>query len=75
MFLLSESKPTASGCDAYMYPGQRMVQTVLLIVALLCVPILLFGAPLAKKNEHKKKNQELQVSTFAFRHFTTAKVL
>lgn len=33
-------------CDAYMYSGQQSVQKVLLVMALICIPWMLLGAPL-----------------------------
>ena len=39
------------------YPGQQGVQTFLLILALLCVPLMLFPKPFILKRQHQgKKN-------------------
>lgn len=34
------------GCSEYMFEGQEILQMVLLVCALLCVPVMLFGKPL-----------------------------
>ncbi|KAJ8918152.1 hypothetical protein NQ315_011609 [Exocentrus adspersus] len=44
MFLQGESDPD-EGCEAYMYEGQHLIQLVLIIGALICVPIMLLGKP------------------------------
>lgn len=43
------------GCDAYMYGGQRWVQTALLGVALICVPWMLLAKPIVLTVDRKKK--------------------
>lgn len=55
-----EVKPT---CESnYMFDGQQTVQTVLVLGALLCVPILLIPKPfiLKRQAEAKKRNSPLQ---------------
>ena len=34
------------GYETYMYPGQRMVQMILVVVGVLMIPIMLFGKPI-----------------------------
>uniref|UniRef100_V5I869 V-type proton ATPase subunit a n=1 Tax=Anoplophora glabripennis TaxID=217634 RepID=V5I869_ANOGL len=56
MFLMGESDPN-QGCEAYMYEGQKLVQMVLVVAALICVPIMLLGKPLyvmMTKDKHAK---------------------
>lgn len=40
-----------------LYPGQHQIQMVFVIVAVLCVPVMLFTKPLLKLREHKKKSK------------------
>ncbi|XP_031834864.1 V-type ATPase subunit a family protein Vha100-2 [Nomia melanderi] len=63
------------GCSQYMFPGQKIVQYVCVGVAILCVPLMLFGKPvyylIKKRNKAAGKVQsngasqdiELQSST------------
>ncbi|XP_063394016.1 V-type proton ATPase 116 kDa subunit a 1-like [Cydia fagiglandana] len=59
MVLLSTSEPVAPECDAYMFSGQKTVQQVLLAVAVLSVPIMLFGPPCYAAQAAKKKRKAL----------------
>lgn len=43
-------------CEQYMYEGQKIAQTVFILVALLMIPIMLFGKPIHFVLTHKKKN-------------------
>lgn len=45
MFLMGENDPN-EGCDVYMYEGQKLVQQVLVVGAVICIPIMLLGKPL-----------------------------
>ncbi|CAB3225208.1 unnamed protein product [Arctia plantaginis] len=59
MALFSETKPVEENCKlAYMFEGQRTVQMFLICVALMMVPILLFGTPLYKLKTNKKKREK-----------------
>ncbi|XP_022085666.1 V-type proton ATPase 116 kDa subunit a-like isoform X2 [Acanthaster planci] len=49
MFLVS-NKP-----ELYMFPGQFYLQLVLLVVALLCVPVMLFGSPVYNWFKHRRR--------------------
>ncbi|CAI5449187.1 unnamed protein product [Caenorhabditis angaria] len=42
------------------YPGQGSIEMVLVIIAVLCIPIMLFGKPIAFILEQKKKAKESQ---------------
>ncbi|XP_048004326.1 V-type proton ATPase 116 kDa subunit a 1-like [Leguminivora glycinivorella] len=59
MVLMSKSQPVAPECDAYMFGGQRTVQQSLLFVAVICVPIMLFGPPCFAAQVAKKKRKQL----------------
>lgn len=69
MALFSETKPVEDNCTlGYMFQGQRIVQMILICVALLMVPILLFGTPVYKLKINKKKREIAVVSTTAFHY-------
>ncbi|XP_063230730.1 V-type proton ATPase 116 kDa subunit a 1-like isoform X2 [Bacillus rossius redtenbacheri] len=44
--MLFKSTPPQEGCDEFMFEGQGQLQMALVLVALLCIPVMLFGAPL-----------------------------
>ncbi|KAK9298332.1 hypothetical protein QLX08_008333 [Tetragonisca angustula] len=58
MILAGEEQPTDT-CLPYMYPGQFILQKVLFGLALLCVPVMLFGKPLLFL--FRKKRQERRI--------------
>ncbi|XP_043512833.1 V-type proton ATPase 116 kDa subunit a1 isoform X2 [Frieseomelitta varia] len=58
MILAGEEQPTES-CSPYMYPGQFILQKMLFGLALLCVPVMLFGKPLLFL--FRKKRQERRI--------------
>ena len=64
MVLMKET-PVPAECDAYMYSGQKALQRLLLIVALLCVPVMLLGKPIYIMRQHKK-TPHVPVNTFFF---------
>ncbi|PAV72936.1 hypothetical protein WR25_09791 isoform A [Diploscapter pachys] len=39
------------------YPGQKIIENILVVIAVLCVPVMLFGKPLHFYLEQKKKRQ------------------
>lgn len=45
----------AAGCPEYMFPGQASLQLVLVILAVLCIPIMLFGRPVYFLLSRKRK--------------------
>ncbi|XP_063547675.1 V-type proton ATPase 116 kDa subunit a 1-like [Cydia strobilella] len=59
MVLMSTSEPVARECDAYMFNGQQTVQQALLGVAVISVPIMLFGPPCFAAQVAKKKKKAL----------------
>lgn len=44
-------------CDAYMFDFQHTLQVILVVVALLMIPIMLFGKPIFFKMTHGKKSK------------------
>ncbi|XP_044763110.1 V-type proton ATPase 116 kDa subunit a1 [Coccinella septempunctata] len=53
----SEKKAPEDRCDAYMFDFQHTLQVGLVVVALIMVPIMLFGKPLHFKLTHGKKSK------------------
>ncbi|RCN53313.1 V-type ATPase subunit family protein [Ancylostoma caninum] len=41
------------------YPGQSMIEAILVIIAVLCIPVMLFGKPLHFIMEQKKKKKAM----------------
>lgn len=58
---MKTTQPVNDGCDPYMFKGQKVFQTVLLMIALCCVPVLLMGTPLYVNKQNKKMRDELMV--------------
>ena len=55
MVLFSE-QPVEEGCDTgYMFAGQKHIQRLLVVVAVCCVPIMLFAKPLAQRKAHNAR--------------------
>ncbi|XP_071535603.1 V-type proton ATPase 116 kDa subunit a 1-like isoform X2 [Panulirus ornatus] len=48
-------------CKLWMYPGQNIVQLVLIALGLICVPIMLFPKPIITHFQRKKRRQALQI--------------
>ena len=38
--------PEGSPCSEYMFPGQHILQIILVVLAILCIPVLLLGKPI-----------------------------
>ena len=64
MFFLKDSSKNTDGSTndcVILYPGQHTVQTLFVIVAVLCIPVMLFGKPIYLFMEHRKKGQNLSI--------------
>ncbi|XP_056635764.1 V-type proton ATPase 116 kDa subunit a 1 isoform X1 [Diorhabda sublineata] len=63
MMLMSASTAPNDNCDIYMYPGQDLVQKILVFGALICIPVMLLGKPLyimrQRKNQMKNGSVKL----------------
>lgn len=49
--------PPGSKCKEFMFEGQKELQTIFVFIALLCIPVMLFGKPLhflCTRNRHGK---------------------
>lgn len=55
MMLFKEDANSRPQCDPTMYAGQIGLQKFLVILALLCVPVMLFGKPYYLMREQKKR--------------------
>ncbi len=52
---------TCQGAEVYMYPGQKYLQMVLVVVGVLMVPIMLFGVPChARMGETERLGKSFQ---------------
>ncbi|KAF4527138.1 hypothetical protein B566_EDAN007229 [Ephemera danica] len=56
MMLFSEMEELP-GCDVYMFPYQFYIQLLFLIVAVLCIPVMLFGKPIYLSMQAKTKKR------------------
>ncbi|XP_059045954.1 V-type proton ATPase 116 kDa subunit a 1-like isoform X2 [Achroia grisella] len=69
MMLLSTTKPVEEDCEAYMFKNQQTVQTILLVIALSCIPIMLFGPPGYIYYVNKRKTKEIMKTVSKFRGY------
>ncbi|CAH0716454.1 unnamed protein product, partial [Brenthis ino] len=69
MVLLSTTKPVEEDCEAYMFSGQERFQRMLVVIAVICVPILLFGSPVYLHRSYKKKKEEALKKVSQFRRY------
>jgi V-type H+-transporting ATPase subunit a len=52
--VLFKTTPVSDGCSPYMFAGQSFIQKVLVLVALCCIPWMLFAKPFLIMKERKK---------------------
>ncbi|XP_072931104.1 V-type proton ATPase 116 kDa subunit a 1-like [Epargyreus clarus] len=69
MVLMSESAPVEDDCDAYMFDSQRKVQFMLLMIAVVCVPIILFGTPVYLNRYNKRMRKQVLKNVSNFRRY------
>ncbi|XP_015037055.1 V-type proton ATPase 116 kDa subunit a isoform X7 [Drosophila pseudoobscura] len=60
MVLFNTPKPAPSGCGVYMFWGQHFVQVLFVLLALGCIPIMLFAKPMLIMQARKLANEEVQ---------------
>ncbi|EDW80571.1 uncharacterized protein Dwil_GK11491 [Drosophila willistoni] len=53
--VLFKSETVSAGCDATMYNGQKELETIFLVLALICIPWILLGKPLYIKFQRRNK--------------------
>ena len=54
--VLMKKDVAPAGCDPFMYGGQSTIQTMLVAVAVICVPVMLFGKPLYIMRQQKTRH-------------------
>lgn len=63
VIIIAHSFPQAVGdCNQWMYNGQFIVQIVLLLVAVICVPIILIPKPYLMRSQHRARVAARQVA-------------
>ncbi|EDW81126.2 uncharacterized protein Dwil_GK11891, isoform F [Drosophila willistoni] len=60
MVLFNTPKTPPTGCEVYMFWGQSFIQTVFVLVALACIPVMLLGKPWKIMQARKLANEEVQ---------------
>lgn len=60
--MLFKSQPPLDGCKEFMFEGQDMIQTVFVIVAVICIPWMLLGKPLYYMCKRKSKADEVHAN-------------
>ncbi|XP_045469135.1 V-type proton ATPase 116 kDa subunit a1 isoform X2 [Harmonia axyridis] len=61
--VLQKSTPVEEGCNPELYPGQMILQKVLFICALLCVPWMLLAKPIYIMRQRAQKELHHQITT------------
>ncbi|TDG49273.1 hypothetical protein AWZ03_004362 [Drosophila navojoa] len=56
MVLFKKSKPPGLHCNTYMFAGQSFFQTVFVLIALACIPVMLLGKPIKIMQARKLAN-------------------
>ncbi|XP_030553858.1 V-type proton ATPase 116 kDa subunit a isoform X9 [Drosophila novamexicana] len=56
MVLFKESKAPGKDCNVYMFWGQSFFQTVFVLIALACIPVMLLGKPIKIMQARKLAN-------------------
>lgn len=56
MVLFNTPKKAPEGCEEYMFAGQHFFQTVFVLVALACIPVMLLGKPLQIMKQRRHAN-------------------
>ncbi|XP_026850721.1 V-type proton ATPase 116 kDa subunit a isoform X7 [Drosophila persimilis] len=60
MVLFNTPKPAPKDCEVYMFWGQHFVQVLFVLLALGCIPIMLFAKPMLIMQARKLANEEVQ---------------
>lgn len=74
MFFLKDSSVNLDGSInecVVLYTHQHIIQTLFVIVAVLCIPVMLFGKPIYLYLEDKKKSKNLSVRSGDIRRTST----
>lgn len=54
--ILMKENVAPKGCDPFMYGGQAGIQTMLVAIAVICVPVMLLGKPLYIMRQNKTRH-------------------
>ncbi|KRG01553.1 uncharacterized protein Dmoj_GI22777, isoform K [Drosophila mojavensis] len=65
MVLFKNSKAPGKDCNIYMFAGQSFFQTIFVLIALACIPVMLLGKPIKIMQARKLANEEVQPITGA----------
>ncbi|XP_037885704.1 V-type proton ATPase 116 kDa subunit a1 isoform X3 [Glossina fuscipes] len=60
MVLFNTPKPVPEPCEVYMFGGQHFFQTIFVLVALACIPVMLLAKPLNIMKQRRQGNEEVQ---------------
>lgn len=55
MVLFKANEPEDKECPPYMYSGQRFIQSFFVVIAVLCIPVMLFAKPYIQRKQHLAK--------------------
>ena len=75
MILFGKSDPADKCVTVFMFPNQNIVQIILLLVGVLCVPILLFGKPVYTHFKNKSRRPKIYVNYYKTLKLTSPKFL
>lgn len=56
MVLFNTPKPVPEPCEVYMFGGQHFFQTIFVLVALACIPVMLLAKPLNIMKQRRQGN-------------------
>lgn len=62
--MLMQSTEAPNGCEAYMFSGQRIMQMVLVGLAVVCIPWMLLGKPLYIMACRRKQARRVRIEVF-----------
>ncbi|XP_023173723.2 V-type proton ATPase 116 kDa subunit a isoform X3 [Drosophila hydei] len=63
MVLFKSSKAPGKDCNVHMFAGQSFFQTIFVLIALACIPVMLLGKPIKIMQARKLANEEVQPIT------------
>ncbi|XP_030369170.1 V-type proton ATPase 116 kDa subunit a isoform X3 [Scaptodrosophila lebanonensis] len=65
MVLFNKPKDPPEGCKVYMFSGQGFFQSLFVLLAICCIPVMLLGKPIKIMQARKLANEEVQPITGA----------
>lgn len=64
MVLFKNSKAPGKDCNIYMFAGQSFFQTIFVLIALACIPVMLLGKPIKIMQARKLANVSTHSAAF-----------